>query len=311
MGLFDRYYYGKAGKRDYTEMDQPKTRVGLFFRVFKDHVFDLIKVNLLQLIFWLPFLLWTFINLASLQSLEITAGQEAEASEMVSGLIMMWFLGLVPCILITGPSSAGSAYIMRSWAKDQHAFLFSDFKDAFKSNWKKGLLTSAITSVVPVLAYTAFRFYSGMSKSNPVLLVPLVFVAMAVLVFCLMMPLIYPMIIGYELSYRNILKNALLMSAASLPQMVLSRLLTAIPVLIFAAGFLMGNGIMILAVILYYMLFGFSLARLIYASFANAVFDRFLNPRIKGAEVNAGLRPAAAKEEEPDEDLSGDEGDLF
>lgn len=24
MGLFDRLYYGKAGKRDYSEMDMPK-----------------------------------------------------------------------------------------------------------------------------------------------------------------------------------------------------------------------------------------------------------------------------------------------
>ena len=45
MGFFDRFYYGKAGKRDYTEMDMPKNRVSLFFLVFKDHFFDLIKVN--------------------------------------------------------------------------------------------------------------------------------------------------------------------------------------------------------------------------------------------------------------------------
>ena len=61
MGLFDRLYYGKAGKRDYSEMDMPKNRISLFFMVLKDHVFDLIKVNLMQLIFWIPFLLWTYI----------------------------------------------------------------------------------------------------------------------------------------------------------------------------------------------------------------------------------------------------------
>ena len=69
MGLFDRLYYGKAGKRDYSEMDMPKNRISLFFMVLKDHVFDLIKVNLMQLIFWIPFLLWTYINLAAVQSI--------------------------------------------------------------------------------------------------------------------------------------------------------------------------------------------------------------------------------------------------
>ena len=70
MGLFDRLYYGKAGKRDYSEMDMPKNRISLFFMVLKDHVFDLIKVNLMQLIFWIPFLLWTYINLAAMQSID-------------------------------------------------------------------------------------------------------------------------------------------------------------------------------------------------------------------------------------------------
>ena len=30
MGFFDRMYYGKAGKRDYSEIDMPKNRVSLF-----------------------------------------------------------------------------------------------------------------------------------------------------------------------------------------------------------------------------------------------------------------------------------------
>ena len=55
MGLFDRFYYGKAGQRDYTEANMPKNRLSLFFLVLKDHLFDLVKVNLLQLIFWIPF----------------------------------------------------------------------------------------------------------------------------------------------------------------------------------------------------------------------------------------------------------------
>ena len=29
MGLFDRLYYGKAGNRDYSEMDMPKNRISL------------------------------------------------------------------------------------------------------------------------------------------------------------------------------------------------------------------------------------------------------------------------------------------
>lgn len=312
MGLFDRLYYGKAGKRDYSEMDMPKNRISLFFMVLKDHVFDLVKVNLLQVVFWIPFLLWTYINLAAVQSIDTEAvlaaeGGTANLMSAISGYVMMWLLGLIPCIAITGPSSAGAAYIMRNWARDQHAFLFSDYKDAFKSNWKQALAVSAVTSVVPVVAYTAVNYYGSLAKGNMLLLLPLMVVFSATLMFALMLPLLYPMMVGYELSFKNLMKNAFLMSAARLPHMLLARLITLIPIAVLVFGVLAGNGIAILVISLYYLLFGFALSRLIYASFANGVFDKYLNPHIEGAQVGQGLRPHTDENDADDEDEEEDE----
>ena len=78
MSFFDRYFYGKAGKRDYSEMDMPKNRVSLFFLVLKDHFFDLIKINFLQLVFWLPFLIWTYINMMAIQTIDAQPMLEME-----------------------------------------------------------------------------------------------------------------------------------------------------------------------------------------------------------------------------------------
>lgn len=302
MGFFDRLYYGKAGKRDYSEMDMPKNRVSLFFMVLKDHFFDLVKVNLLQLIFWIPFLLWTYLNLAALQSIDVETILAAEngtaaLTGAASGYVIMWLLGLIPCVAITGPSSAGAAYVMRNWARDQHAFLLSDFKDAFKSNWKQALAVSVITSVVPAVAYTAISYYGELAKTMVVMFVPLVIVLSAMLVFLLMLPLLYPMMVGYELKFKDLIKNAFLMAAARLPQMALARIITFIPIGALLLGVFMGNGIVLLVVSLYYVLFGFSLSRLVYASFANSVFDKFLNARIEGAPVNLGLRPHTEEDE--------------
>ena len=181
MGFFDRFYYGKAGKRDYSEMDMPKTRVSLFFLVLKDHIFDLIKVNAMQLIFWLPFMIWSLMNLLVIQNIDAsTLMQTAEGTKelmgTISGYFVIWLIGLSPCIAITGPSSAGSAYVMRNWARDEHAFIFSDFKDAFKSNWKQSLAVSVMTAVLPVILYTAVMYYSQMTSTNMIMIVPMVFV---------------------------------------------------------------------------------------------------------------------------------------
>ena len=219
----------------------------------------------------------------------------------------MWLIGLIPCIAITGPSSAGAAYVMRNWARDQHAFLFSDFKDAFKSNWKQALGVSALTSVVPLVAYTAVSYYGEMTKGSAVMFVPLMLVLSATLIYIVMLPLLYPMMVGYELSFGNLIKNAFLMGAARLPQMLLARLITAVPVIALLMGIYAGNGIVLMIVSLYYLLFGFALSRLVYASFANGVFDKYLNPHIEGAQVGQGLRPQSEDDELPDEDDEDEE----
>ena len=335
MGFFDRLYYGKAGKRDYTEMDMPKTRVSLFFLVLKDHFFDLVKVNLLQVVFWIPFLLWTYMSVAALQNIDAEAmitveNGSAQLLGTMSGYVTTWLVGCIPCLLITGPSSAGSAYIMRNWARDQHAFLFSDFKDAFKSNWKQALGVSVITAFVPAIGYTAVSFYAGMAQnsavmlmplvaytallyygqlasSNLVMVLPLIVVFSAAFVWTLMLPLLYPMMIGYELGFRHLLKNAMLMALARLPHMMLARLITLVPIAVLLLGLYMGNLVVILIVSLYYILFGFALSRLVYASFANSVFDKYLNPHIEGASVRQGLRPETDEDEFFDDDDEDEE----
>lgn len=312
MGFFDRFYYGKAGKRDYSEMDMPKNRISLFFMVLKDHIFDLVKVNLLQLIFWIPFLIWSYTNLAAIQSIDVDAimAQENGSAQLMNTMIsylVMWMVGLIPCVAITGPSSAGAAYVMRNWARDQHAFLFSDFKDAFKSNWKQALPVSLITSLVPLLFYTAVTYYGQMASTNVIMFVPLMIVASAVFLWILMLPLLYPMMVGYELGLKHLIKNAFLMAAAKLPQMVAARLITLIPVVAMVIGLYIGNMIVIMVVSLWYMLFGFAFSRLVYASFANGVFDKYLNPNIEGAQIGMGLRPQTEEDLLDDEDEDDDE----
>ena len=137
--------------------------------------------------------------------------------------------------------------------------------------------------------------------------VPLMLVLSATLIYMVMLPLLYPMMVGYELSFGNLIKNAFLMGAARLPQMLLARLITAVPVIALLIGIYAGNGIVLMIVSLYYLLFGFALSRLVYASFANGVFDKYLNPHIEGAQVGQGLRPQSEDDELPDEDDEDEE----
>jgi hypothetical protein len=99
----------------------------------------------------------------------------------------------------------------------------------------------------------------------------------------------------------TLIKNGVLLAIGRLPQTAGVRLAMLVPTLIAAlvTWFLTPYALYALMVLAaYYILLGNSLARFVYASFSNAVFDRFINPNIAGVEVNRGM----AKEEEDEED---------
>ena len=181
-------------------------------------------------------------------------------------------------------------------------------RTALKGNWKQALFVSVVTSCLPVLAYTSLVYYGQMSNTNALMIIPMVIVLCAMLIWALMLVLIYPMMIGYELSLKNLIRNSFLLASAALPKMLLARIITLIPLaLLFVMGVYMGNTIVLLVMAFYYVLFGYAFTRLVYASIANGVFDKYLNPRIEGAAVGLGLRPQSEEDAYVDDDDDEDE----
>ena len=329
----NNYYYGKSGKGDFRKEDLPENRWQLFWDTLRTRLSALFRLNMMYMVIWLPtmiVLLTTYItslsNLNTIvsakegtlqQEVQETAGQEnaitftdeeiarlAEINPMdyIQSTLMTTLLILIPCIAITGPVTAGVSYVVRNWARDEHAFIWSDFKDAVKENWKQSLVISLITSVIPTLAYVGWEFYGQLAAKQPLMMVPQILVMMIAVIWALCVTYIYPLLVTYQLKLRDLLRNGLLLGVARLPMSVGIRLLHCVPVLIGAAISLLWNpfyGAMILFG--YYFLIGFSLSRFVTASYTNAVFDRFLNPRIEGAKVNQGLRQST-DDDEDDED---------
>ena len=81
-GFFNSYFYGKSGKRDFTEADLPANRLQLFRDVLRVRIGALVGVNFLYLIFWIPAVIWTFLNLVQLYTLESADAQEGDAGNV-------------------------------------------------------------------------------------------------------------------------------------------------------------------------------------------------------------------------------------
>ena len=238
---------------------------------------------------------------------QFIAVRTSNATDLQNRLFRL-LLFLFPCIAVTGPFTAGLSYVTRNWARDEHAFIWSDFKDAVKSNWKIPLLLSTITGALPMLIYQGWITYGRMAGQNSLLMIPQMLVLMVGILWALSITYMHPLTVTYDLKARDVFRNGVLLGIARLPFSVGIRLLHCVPLLIaFIALLFFGLDPLLGLVLLfgYYMIIGFSLSRFITASYTNAVFDRFINPQIEGAKVNQGLRD----KDDEDEDFGEEENE--
>ena len=288
--LMNNYFYGKQGQGDFTVANLPQNRRQLFGDILKVRWSSLFGVNLLYLIIWIPAIAWCYVNIVTLFGLLSTE----EGVAQVPGLVSTWLLVLAPCIAITGPFNAGVTYVLRNWARDEHSFVLSDFKDAMKANWKQAIVISIVSGFMPFLLYVGWTFYSNMLERSMVFILPIALLLLVGLVWNLGEMLMFPMLITYDLKLKDVIRNSALLTVAKLPWAILIRLLTlALPALAVAVALLIPNIQMyvLLVLMLAYLVFMVAFNKLITVSYANWLCETYLNPRIEGARTNIGLRP--------------------
>ena len=323
--MMNNFYYGKSGKGDFRKEDLPKNRWQLFWEMLRVRFASLCRLNLMTIAAWLPMIILIGYCVTTLFNVLMIRGQydayvlngdigemtEEQISllstmdldqwmvDMAFSLLSTFCLWAIPCIAITGPVQAGLAYVTRNWSRDEHAFIWADFKDAVKENWKQGLGVSAITSVLPIIMYVGYQFYGQQAQNSLFFMVPQMLILMVGVVWALSLTFLYPMMVSYRVSFGQLIKNSVVMAIGRLPQTVGIRLIMLLPTIICLVVFMFtGSLISLLALAIYYVLIGFAMARFVYASFTNGVFDRFINSHMEGVEINRGL----AKEEDEEEE---------
>lgn len=297
MSFFSRFFgagrYTRAASRDFRPDDLPDTRIKLFFDALGIRWSAMVGQNLLYLLFWLPAVIWSGVNLLTLVQMLADAPAGADMGAQVYSLAFTYLLILWPLIAITGPATAGMSYVSRNWARGQHSFMVSDFWEHARKNWKQALCVSTITGALPVLLLFLWRFYGALAESmSGLFIIPEVIVLIAALLWLLMLQVAYTMMVTYKLTLRQLLSNAIRMALGRLPLFLGLRLLTSILPLGIAIVFLYfpERATFPLAIGgFFYLVFGLALNRLIYASLANAMCEAYINPSI-GAPVNIGMR---------------------
>ena len=288
MGLFNGYMKEGPGV---SKNAPEKHRFFLFFELFGRKFSKLIQLNLMLLICLIPLILGLYLSLRLNPNIiaDGVVNTEAMGSQpliVFSGDIIglaLFIIGLV----IAGPAIAGFTYIIRNFQREEHAWLFSDFKDNFKSNFKQATAVAFIDAAVYLLLYVAFVFYTyQLPVTNPemVKVAPALSAAIAVMavVYTWMHYYIHVMMVTFTLKLKDIFRNALLFAIGKLP---INLLITVI------------CGAIIFLSIYYNMLIGIIVAMLITLSLIGYIVIFTVYPTID----NYLIKPVTPDDDEDDD----------
>ena len=291
-GFFNRMYNGNPNRPDINLEDMPRNKYEVFFTSLGVRFGDLIKLNLLFIVATLPLLLWTIVSLMALNAGAAEVTQE-KMTEYIMSTALTYLFGLIPCLVLAGPPMAGLTFVVRNWAKDEHAWLWSDFKEHTIKNWKQSAAVNLILGLVILLAFYTLQFYAiAIAQTSWLWVMQLIFVVLLGM-FILSYMYIFPMLVTYKLKVTQLIRNSLMLSLGRLPFTLLFGVLTVFPVAL-GVGLMLITPWATLGLLLYYLILGFALTSFILNSYTNATFDRLMKPE-----------DGQPKEEIEDKDLKG------
>ncbi len=204
MGLFGGLFnYSKEGPG--VSKDAPKKkRFFLFFELYFRKFWKLCLLNIIYVLFCLPMVAAVFaLYLIVSRSTDFTA--------------QPWFtpaaiLSFVLAAITFGPATAGATYVLRNFAREEHAYIWYHFWKAFKSNFKQASVMGVIDIVVSCVAAWVIRFYAISMGSENSFVIMLILSVIFLIMFTVMNYYVYLVMVTIDLPFRHLIKNSFILS---------------------------------------------------------------------------------------------------
>ena len=132
-------------------------------------------------------------------------------------LLRLFFLTLLYVFWGAGPLTAGFVYIERNFAREEHAWLLSDFFEKTKESLKYGFMLLILDLIVFSGGMISIRFYMMQSTHSPIFIVPQVILFLLLLIYTMMHTYFYQFLVTFRLNFRELIKNSFLMVMIKFP----------------------------------------------------------------------------------------------
>lgn len=265
MGLFHSNY-DKPGPG--VRKDEPEKNAFLrFFIIFFRKITQFIELNLL-------FSVFVVLALA--------------VSYFASRFIPSILTDLIPIMLIS-PFIAGMTFVTRNYARQEHAFLLSDFFDAVKHNWKAFLANGIVCCFLYFIISVSLRFYFSVLMKNR--LYGIAFCLCIAVAFLVISAQYYVplMIVTFDLKLSQIYKNALIFAIVGLwRNLLLTFLLAALTFVLYLSQIMVLTLILgvVFVFVLYFSVFAFLVNFTIYPLVDRAMIQPYLKKQNTDEEEN-------------------------
>ncbi|MBE6903846.1 MAG: DUF624 domain-containing protein [Ruminococcaceae bacterium] len=144
-------------------------------------------------------------------------------------LSMLYVVSCIPIVTI-GAATAGFTYVLRNYAREEHAFLWSDYIDTAKKNWKMATVVFLIDIVAFILGFVAFSFYTSPDVALPGMLktIALGLLLMVSIIYTFMHYYIYVLLVTFNVTFRQLYKNSFIFAIVGLWRNILITIILAI-----------------------------------------------------------------------------------
>ncbi len=188
-------------------------------------------------------------------------------------LNLLYILFCIPIVTI-GPATAAMTKVLRNYARQEHAFLWGDFIETFKSNWKQAAIFGFIDFFVYLFLlydfYILFQLLGQATEKRTVLTISLAAIIFTALVWTFMRNYVYSMMVTFNLTMKQMLKNAFIFCWVGFFRNILILIFCA---LFFCALYSLAASTNVLVLIF--------LVVFIYFSFNGFIVNFMVNPLIK------------------------------
>lgn len=131
------------------------------------------------------------------------------------GLNILFLITCIP-VLTIGPATAAMMYILRKYTQEEAAYVWREYWQQFKENFKQAFPLGLISLVAYALLGFALYFYIFQATFDPIayVLVAICAIALAILTFITFYA--YLLMVTLKLSLIKIIKNSLVMALNNL-----------------------------------------------------------------------------------------------